>query len=199
MGIRTWTVSTTTTTTTGHSEYNKQISKMEMKLLHIVALVAGIHGIQGGPVRSSEKTTEVKDISGGQGEIMRWFNDMGEQPKEQGQQFTQRATGAIKEFKQKLAEKTSDISKKFQEQKDKVLTPRNIATLKQIKEQLQETNNQFQGNMKSLIEQINEDMKAQLKMRNEQLNDLKSKFAQNLAKAKKSIKISFPKLHELFE
>ena len=53
--------------------------------------------------------------------------------------------------------------------------------------------------MKSLIEQINEDMKAQLQMRNEQLNDLKSKFAQNLAKAKKSIKISFPKLRELFE
>jgi len=148
------------TTTTGHSEYNKQISKMEMKLLHIVALIAVIHGIQGGPVRSSEKTTEVKDISGGQGDIMRWFNDMGEQLKQQGQQFTQRATGAIKEFKEKLAEKTSDISKKFQEQKDKVLTPRNMATLKQIKEQLQETNNQFQGNMKSLIEQINEDMKA---------------------------------------
>ena len=75
---------------------------------------------------------------------MRWFNDMGEQLKQQGQQFTQRATGAIKEFKEKLAEKTEDISKKFQEQKDKVLTPRNIATLKQIKEQLQETNNQFQ-------------------------------------------------------
>merc|ERR1712180_507076 len=117
-------------------------SKMQMKLLQLFALVAIFHGTYAGPIKSSdllERTrrnaneakeqieTAVKDISEGKGNIIKWFNQMGDSLKRQ-------ATDAVQDFQKKLEETTKDITQKFQEHKEKLLKSKHGETLSKLKE-----------------------------------------------------------------